>query len=195
LITPDYPGVVREVVERATGALCLYLQGAAGNTHAVVDYVGDPAVYRRLGAILGHEAAKVALRLQTVPRRERLVQVLESGGPLRASMRPSRRAGGRGRSASPPDPCPSGSGPTRRPPRRPPKRDARPSACTPCAATPATTSSRRPSAWRDGRACSPTRPGSTPGTARSWPTSTGSASGRSPSSGSPASPSARSGSA
>jgi neutral ceramidase len=82
LITPDYPGVVRQVVERATGALCLYLQGAAGNTHAVVDYVGDPAVYRRLGAILGHEAAKVALRLQTVPRRERLVKVLESGAPL-----------------------------------------------------------------------------------------------------------------
>jgi hypothetical protein len=82
LITPDYPGVVRQVVERATGALCLYLQGAAGNTHAVVDYVGEPAVYHRLGAILGHEAAKVALRLQTVPRRERLVRVLESGAPL-----------------------------------------------------------------------------------------------------------------
>ena len=25
LITPDYPGVVRRVVERATGALCLFL--------------------------------------------------------------------------------------------------------------------------------------------------------------------------
>ena len=82
LLTPDYPGVVRQVVERATGALCLYLQGAAGNTHAVVDYVGDPAVYHRLGAILGHEAAKVALRLETLPRRERLVRVLESGAPL-----------------------------------------------------------------------------------------------------------------
>lgn len=82
LITPDYPGVVRRVVEHATGATCLFLQGAAGNVHALVDFVGDPAVYHRLGAILGHEAAKVALGLDPVPRRERLVRVLESGAPL-----------------------------------------------------------------------------------------------------------------
>jgi hypothetical protein len=82
LLTPDYPGVVRRVVEQATGATCLFLQGAAGNVHAAVDYVGDPAVYHRLGAILGHEAARVALGLATVPRKERLVTVLESGAPL-----------------------------------------------------------------------------------------------------------------
>jgi hypothetical protein len=82
LITPDYPGIVRQVVEHATGATCLFLQGAAGNVHAIVDYVGDVAVYRRLGAILGYEAARLALRLQTVPRRERLLRVMESGAPL-----------------------------------------------------------------------------------------------------------------
>jgi hypothetical protein len=82
VVTPDYPGVVRRVVEDATGAPCLFLQGAAGNVHALVDYVGDPAVYRRLGAILGHEAARVALGLATVPRRERLAKVVESGAPL-----------------------------------------------------------------------------------------------------------------
>ena len=82
LITPDYPGVVRKVVESATGATCLFLQGAAGNVHAVVDYVGDPAVYHRLGGILGHEAARLALKTQTQQTRERLVRVLESGAPL-----------------------------------------------------------------------------------------------------------------
>lgn len=82
LLTPDYPGMTRQVVEAATGAPCLFLQGAAGNVHAVVDYVGDPAVYRRLGAILGHEAAKLALSVKTVPTRERLVTVIESGAPL-----------------------------------------------------------------------------------------------------------------
>lgn len=83
LITPDYPGVARRVVEQSVpGALCLFLQGAAGNVHAVVDYVGDPAVYHRLGAILGHEAARLALRTQTVPTRERIVRVVESGAPL-----------------------------------------------------------------------------------------------------------------
>jgi hypothetical protein len=82
LITPDYPGMVRQVVEGATGATALFLQGAAGNVHAVVDFVGDAAVYRRLGAILGHEAARVALGLRTVPRRERFLRVMESGAPL-----------------------------------------------------------------------------------------------------------------
>lgn len=82
LITPDYPGVVRRVVEQATGATCLFLQGATGNLHAIVDYVGDPAVYHRLGAILGHEASKLALGVRTVPTRERLVKVWESSAPL-----------------------------------------------------------------------------------------------------------------
>lgn len=83
LITPDYPGVARRVVEAAIpGVTCLFLQGAAGNTHAVVDFVGDPAVYHRLGAILGHEAARLALKTATVPTRERIVRVLESGAPL-----------------------------------------------------------------------------------------------------------------
>jgi hypothetical protein len=82
VVTPDYPGVVRQVVGDALGAPCLFLQGAAGNVHALVDFVGEPSVYRRLGAILGHEAAKVALSLQTQPTRERLVRVVESGAPL-----------------------------------------------------------------------------------------------------------------
>jgi hypothetical protein len=82
LITPDYPGMVRQIVEGATGATSLFLQGAAGNVHAVVDFVGDVAVYRRLGAILGHEAARVALGIRTVPRRERFLRVMESGAPL-----------------------------------------------------------------------------------------------------------------
>ena len=53
LITPDYPGMVRQVVEGATGATCLFLQGAAGNVHALVNFVGNATIYRRLGAILG----------------------------------------------------------------------------------------------------------------------------------------------
>ena len=82
VVTPDYPGVVRQVVGDALGAPCLFLQGATGNVHARVDFVGEPAVYRRFGAMLGHEAAKVALGLQTRPTRERLVRVVESGAPL-----------------------------------------------------------------------------------------------------------------
>ena len=82
LVTPDYPGVTRKVVEDALGGLCIFVQGAAGNIHAVVDYSGDTTVYRRLGSILGHEVAKVALGLRTVRTREQLVEVAKSSAPL-----------------------------------------------------------------------------------------------------------------
>ncbi|MCL5110140.1 MAG: neutral/alkaline non-lysosomal ceramidase N-terminal domain-containing protein [Chloroflexi bacterium] len=81
-ITPDYPGVVKRVVEQMVGGKCLFLQGATGNVHAIRDYTGDLAVYRRLGTLLGLEAAKVALGLSPLPRQERFLYVLESGAEL-----------------------------------------------------------------------------------------------------------------
>ena len=80
--TPDFPGVVREVVERELGGMCLYLQGAAGSVGPVRGFTGDRSVYRRLGRILGLEAAKVALEIDTRRRTEKLVGVMESGAPI-----------------------------------------------------------------------------------------------------------------
>jgi hypothetical protein len=83
LITPDYPGVVKRVVEDATGATCLFLQGATGNIgpiHGVAR--GGLQEYKRLGAILGHEAAKVWWQLEPRPRQARYMGTLESGAPL-----------------------------------------------------------------------------------------------------------------
>lgn len=77
--TPDYPGVVRHVVEEQIGGTCLFLQGAAGNVTPQRGFTGDLEVYRRMGKILGLEASKVAAGIETLPRRERLVGVLESG--------------------------------------------------------------------------------------------------------------------
>src|SRR5690606_16781916 len=34
-ITPDFPGVVKQIVAEATGATCLFLQGAAGDVGPV----------------------------------------------------------------------------------------------------------------------------------------------------------------
>ena len=82
LFTPDYPGMVRQVVEREVGGACLFLQGAAGDITPRRGFTGDPQVYRRLGAILGLEASKVALGLETLPRRERFQGVLQSGAPI-----------------------------------------------------------------------------------------------------------------
>lgn len=80
--TPDYPGVVRAVVEREVGGTCLFLQGATGSAGPIRGFTGDLRVYRRLGMILGLEAAKVATELETVPRRERFTGVMESGASI-----------------------------------------------------------------------------------------------------------------
>lgn len=80
--TPDYPGVTRQVVEREVGGICLFLQGAAGSVGPVRGFTGDRNVYRRLGSILGLEAAKVALGIETVRREEKLLGVMESGADI-----------------------------------------------------------------------------------------------------------------
>jgi len=58
LISADYPGQVRNVVEQLTGATCLFLQGACGNINPIRmenDY--EPA--RSLGTRLGCEAVRI----------------------------------------------------------------------------------------------------------------------------------------
>jgi hypothetical protein len=54
LISPDYPGAMREVIERATGAPCLFLQGASGDLGPREGFVGDTAVADRNGRQLGY---------------------------------------------------------------------------------------------------------------------------------------------
>jgi hypothetical protein len=77
--TPDYPGVVRKVVEEQVGGLCLFLQGASGNIGPRRGFTGDLRVYRRLGTLLGLEAAKLAIGIETLPRREKMTGLIESG--------------------------------------------------------------------------------------------------------------------
>jgi hypothetical protein len=57
LISPDYPGAAREVVEAATGgAPCVFLQGASGELGPREGYVGDASVADRNGRRLGYAA-------------------------------------------------------------------------------------------------------------------------------------------
>ncbi|SIO20889.1 hypothetical protein SAMN05444166_3005 [Singulisphaera sp. GP187] len=67
LISPDFPGAMREVVEQATGAPCLFLQGASGELGPREGFVGDPAVADRNGRQLGH-AALSAFEAMPPPR-------------------------------------------------------------------------------------------------------------------------------
>ncbi len=55
-ISPDYVGAMREVVEQATGAPCLFVQGASGDLGPREGFVGDPAIADRNGRQLGYAA-------------------------------------------------------------------------------------------------------------------------------------------
>ncbi len=82
LITPDYPGVTRKVVEENVGGMCLFLQGAAGNIGPIDGFTGDLAVYHRAGHRLGLEASRIRLGMDPVPRKERLMKIEPSGADL-----------------------------------------------------------------------------------------------------------------
>ena len=56
LISPDYIGAMRELVERETNAPCLFLQGASGELGPREGYVGDVKVADRNGRQLGFAA-------------------------------------------------------------------------------------------------------------------------------------------
>ena len=56
LVSPDYIGAMRELIERETGAPCLFLQGASGELGPYEGYVGDVAVADRNGRRVGFAA-------------------------------------------------------------------------------------------------------------------------------------------
>jgi hypothetical protein len=56
LISPDFPGTMRAVVESATGAPCIFLQGASADLGPKEGFVGDVAVAERNGRQLGYAA-------------------------------------------------------------------------------------------------------------------------------------------
>jgi neutral ceramidase len=82
LITPDYPGAMKRVVEHAVGGKCFFMQGSAGDQGPLQGFQADPKLYRDYGAILGHEVAKVALGLRTLPSQAKFREVIPSGAPL-----------------------------------------------------------------------------------------------------------------
>ena len=71
-VTPEYPGIVKRVVEAAVGGHCLFVQGACGDIGPSELFVAELATYRRLGAMIGHEAAGTALRAGWRAHRQRV---------------------------------------------------------------------------------------------------------------------------
>lgn len=96
-ISPDYPGALRETVERATGAPCVFLLGACGDVGPREGYVGETAVADRNGRQLGY-AALAACEALPPPQRDFVYDgPVISGATLGAwsyhSAEPSRAAG------------------------------------------------------------------------------------------------------
>ena len=56
LISPDWVGAMREVVEKSEGGLCLFCQGASGDLGPREGFVGDTSVADRNGRQVGHAA-------------------------------------------------------------------------------------------------------------------------------------------
>src|SRR5712692_595767 len=64
LISPDFVGAMREVVEAAGGAPCIYAQGACGDLGPRHGFVGDTAIADRNGRQLGYAALSA---LEAIP--------------------------------------------------------------------------------------------------------------------------------
>ena len=71
-VTPEYPGIVKRIVEAELGGRCLFVQGACGDVGPSEMFVSELSVYRRLGGMVGHDAAGTALRASWRRRRQRL---------------------------------------------------------------------------------------------------------------------------
>jgi hypothetical protein len=64
LISPDYVGAMREVVETSSGAPCVFIQGASGDVGPRDGFVGDVEVADRNGRQLGYA---VLAALESLP--------------------------------------------------------------------------------------------------------------------------------
>ena len=82
LLSPDYIGAAREVLEQAFGVPALFFQGASGELAPRDDYVGDTAVADRNGRQLGHAAAAAIESLPPPGTRFVYTGIVASGANL-----------------------------------------------------------------------------------------------------------------
>ena len=82
LLSPDFIGAAREVLERAFDAPALFLQGALGDQAPRDNYVGDSAIADRNGRQLGYAAAGVLEGLPPPATRFVYQGIVPSGADL-----------------------------------------------------------------------------------------------------------------
>lgn len=82
LVSPDYIGALREVVEEEFAAPCLFLQGACGELGPKEGFVGDTAVADRNGRELGFAAVAALTALPPPGTQFRYAGPIVSGATL-----------------------------------------------------------------------------------------------------------------
>jgi hypothetical protein len=82
VLSPDFIGAAREVLESAYGVPALFLQGASGELAPRDDYVGDTAVADRNGRQLGYAAAAAVEGLPPPGTRFVYAGIVASGANL-----------------------------------------------------------------------------------------------------------------
>jgi hypothetical protein len=82
LLSPDYVGAMRELVESSTGSLCMFLQGASGDLAPRHQYTGDTELADRHGRVLGHSVLSVLNGMPSSGTTLGLTGIVESGAPL-----------------------------------------------------------------------------------------------------------------
>jgi len=82
LISPDYAGAMRDIVETRTSAPCAFLQGASGELAPAEQYTGDSSVAERHGRRLGFAALSTLEAMEQPGATLTYEGVVESGAPL-----------------------------------------------------------------------------------------------------------------
>jgi hypothetical protein len=82
LISPDYPGAMRELVEQATHAPCIFLQGASGDLGPREGFSGDTGLADRNGRQLGYAALSAMEALPPAGTRYEYAGPVVSGATL-----------------------------------------------------------------------------------------------------------------
>ena len=81
-ISPDYVGEARALVEKATGAPMLFLQGASGDLSPREQYSGETALADRHGRNLGHSILATLESMQSPGQELHWLGIVESGALL-----------------------------------------------------------------------------------------------------------------
>ncbi len=82
LLSPDFIGATRELVEERTGAPCLFLQGASGDLAPREQYLPGTELADRHGRSLGHAVLSTLETMGAPATRLDFAGVVESGAPL-----------------------------------------------------------------------------------------------------------------